>query len=149
MTSRLPAELVVGFEDIDEQHRTLFQRLDAAIQAAVADDSAGARAAMSALGDNLAAHFNAEESFMTATLYPERGRHKAAHDLFMQDFAALNEEMRLSGLSVPVVQWIRSRLREWVSFHIQVNDAPLARYLASKRFRPQAQATQGGKARSV
>src|SRR5690349_1671 len=142
MTYRLPPELTVGFEDIDAQHREIFEWLDAAVEAIAADDSAAARAAVSALGDVLVGHFTAEESFMAATQYPERGRHKAAHDLFMQDFSALTTEMQVAGLSVPVTHWLRSRVREWVSFHIQVNDVPLARYLASKRFRPEAQAAK-------
>ena len=43
-------------------------------------------------------------------------------------------DLETCGLSVPVVQWITLRLPEWVKFHIQVNDVPLGRFLASNRF---------------
>jgi len=137
MTWRMPPELVSGFEEIDGQHRVLFQRMETAAKAAQADDLAGTKVALAALGDDLAAHFGAEESFMSASGYPERVRHKSAHDLFMQDFAQLTRELATTGLSVPTVQWISTRVPEWVKFHVQVNDVPLGRYLASKRFRPE------------
>ena len=149
MSYRLPPELVVGFEEIDLQHRTLFERLDAVLAAAKADDTKATRETLAKLSDYLMAHFGAEESFMTATHYPERGRHKSAHDLFMQDFAQNLAELRTSGLSLPVIQWLTARVPEWVKFHIQVNDVPLGRYLASKRFRAQPEAARVDKPRVV
>jgi hemerythrin-like metal-binding protein len=137
MTTRIDPTLACGFEELDAQHRTLLDRVDAAAAAALHDDLAGTRAALADLRDALAEHFTAEESFMAATSYPERGRHKSAHDLFMQDFAQLGRELELAGLSPPNVQWITTRVTEWVKFHIQVNDLPLGRFLASRRFRPE------------
>jgi hemerythrin len=134
MSLRLTPELTVGFEEVDAQHRTMFQCLDALVAAAETDDAAGARTAMAALGDFLVVHFAAEESLMNAARFPERGRHKSAHDLFMQDFLQLGRDLDACGLSVPVVQWITLRIPEWVKFHIQVNDVPLGRFLASNRF---------------
>jgi len=135
MTMRLTPDLACGYEEIDGQHRTLLQRVDAAVQAAKADDLAAAKTALSALGDYLASHFNAEEALMSANTYPERGRHKSAHDLFMQDFAQLQREVEATGLALPNVLWISSRMPEWVKFHIQVNDIPLGRFLAVQRSR--------------
>ena len=139
-TLRLTPELTCGFEEIDGQHRILMQRLEAAVQAARADDLAAAKAALSALGDYLAAHFNSEEALMAANSYPERGRHKSAHDLFMQDFAQLGREVEATGLSIPNMLWIVSRMPEWIKFHIQVNDLPLGRFMAAQRFRSTAPA---------
>ncbi|HET9596330.1 MAG TPA: hemerythrin family protein [Anaeromyxobacteraceae bacterium] len=135
MTMRLTPELTCGFEEIDGQHRTLLQRVDAAVQAAKSDDLPATRSALSALGDYLASHFTAEESLMSANTYPERSRHKSAHDLFMQDFAQLQREVESTGLALPNVLWISTRMPEWVKFHIQVNDIPLGRYLAVQRTR--------------
>ncbi len=144
---RLPTPLLVGFEEIAAQHRILLDHLDAAIAAAKADDSLTARKAVASLGDYLMAHFASEESLMAAASYPERGRHKAAHDLFMQDFAQLCRELELTGLSVPVVDWIASRVPEWVKFHIQVNDVPLGRYLASRQNRAEVEPLSSRKPR--
>ena len=137
MSVRIPAELTVGFEDIDQQHRRILEAIETARAAASSGDAAAARTAVAALGDTLVSHFAAEEAYMLEALYPDRARHKAAHDLFLQDFAQLGRELQ-GGLSDLVVQWIGTRVAEWVKFHIRVNDAPLAEYLSSKRFRPRA-----------
>jgi len=137
--SRHAAGFEVGFEEMDAQHGHIFDRMEALTAALHADDGAAARAAIVALRDSLATHFAFEESVMEAAKYPERGRHKAAHDLFMQDFAQLTRDMEATGLSVPVIETFTSRIPEWVKFHIQVNDAPLGRFLAGARSRPGAE----------
>ena len=93
-------------------------------------------AAVAELGDYLMAHFAAEESFMEQASYPERARHKAAHDIFMQDFTQLVRELAMAGLSPLVRQWIVARVPEWIRFHIHANDIQLGRFLASRKFRP-------------
>ncbi len=140
MTHRLAPELASGFEEIDGQHAVLCTRLETALEAVRADSLAATKQALQALENYLVAHFTAEERFMAAAAYPERGRHKSAHDLFMQDFAQLIAEIEVTGLSVPVVEWITKRVPEWLKFHIQVNDLPLGRFLSAARFTPDAAA---------
>jgi hemerythrin len=135
MSARIPPELAVGFDEIDAQHRGILDAMEAAREAAAARDFAAVRASVAALGDVLLAHFASEEGFMAESLYPDRARHKAAHDLFMQDFAQLGRELE-GGLTDLAVQWIVTRVPEWVKFHIRVNDSALGNYLSSKRFRP-------------
>lgn len=135
MSMRIPQELTLGFEEMDRQHRALFAAMETAQAAAVVGDLPGTRAAVAVLGDALVWHFASEEAFMAESLYPDRARHKAAHDLFMQDFAQLGRELQ-GGLSDLVVQWIGTRVEEWVKFHIRVNDAPLAEFLSARRYRP-------------
>jgi hemerythrin len=133
---RLPPELSVGFEEIDGQHRHLLQYVEGAIAAVESDERARVTAALSELGDYLMAHFASEESFMAQASYPDRARHKAAHDIFMQDFVQLGRELETSGLSPLVRQWIVARVPEWIRFHIHANDIQLGRFLASRKFRP-------------
>ena len=144
MNVRLAPELTLGFEEIDAQHRGIVEAMDRAAEAARSGDLAATRGAVASLGDLLVAHFSAEEAFMAESLFPDRGRHKAAHDLFMQDFAQLGRELN-NGLSDLVVQWVATRVPEWVKFHIRVNDSALATFLASKRFRPAARPARAAK----
>jgi len=144
MSVRMPPELTLGFDEIDAQHRGILDAMDRAALAVRAGDLAGTRAAVAVLGDQLVAHFSAEEGFMAESLFPDRGRHKAAHDLFMQDFAQLGRELS-GGLSDLVVQWVATRVPEWVKFHIRVNDSALATYLASRRYRPAARPSRAAK----
>ena len=66
---------------------------------------------------------------MEEALYPERNRHKSAHDLFMQDFHQLIGDVEANRLSTANAEWVGARVVEWLKFHIQVNDVPLGRYL--------------------
>jgi hemerythrin len=140
MAHRLAPELVSGFEEIDGQHVQLLERLAAASQAVEADSLAATKRALQALGDYLLAHFAEEERLMAAAAYPERSRHESAHHLFMQDFVQLTREIDATGLSLLVVEWIRTRVPEWLKFHMHVNDIPLGRYLSARRSRPESQA---------
>lgn len=145
MSVRLAPELTLGFEEIDTQHRGILEAMDRAAESARAGNLAATRSAVATLGDQLVAHFSAEEGFMAESLFPDRGRHKAAHDLFMQDFAQLGRVLAGEGLSDLVVQWVATRVPEWVKFHIRVNDSALAAYLSSKRYRPAARPSRAAK----
>ena len=144
----LPAELSVGFEELDRQHGVVLEALEAACRSSLERNLPALRAAAAALGDALVAHFAAEEAFMEESLYPDRARHKAAHDLFMQDFAQLGRELQGAVLTDHAARWVNTRVPEWVKFHIRVNDEPLGRFLAARRFRPRAPAAAAPKSQA-
>ncbi len=146
MSARLPPELTVGFEELDRQHRRMIDLMNAATAAARTGDLAAVRAAVASLGDELVTHFSSEEGFMAEALYPDRARHKAAHDLFLQDFAQLGKELE-AGLSDLAVHWLTIRVPEWVKFHIGVNDVPLGQYLTARHFRPEQPRSTDAKSR--
>ncbi len=129
-------ELAVDHDDLDRQHAVLFARL-----ATVADLVERAlrpelERAVAALGDELFAHLAFEEALMEEARYPDRGRHKGAHELFVADFLQMRDELREQGPTPPVAEWLRVRIPEWLRFHIRVNDAPLAAFLAHRRPQP-------------
>jgi hemerythrin-like metal-binding protein len=135
MTARLPAELTVGFEEIDGQHRDLLDAIDR-VRASLDGEPGTLRAALAALNDRFIAHFAAEEAFMDASGYPDRGKHRSAHDLFMQEVARQARELELYGLTPPAREWVENGLPEWTKFHVRVNDVPLGIYLRARRFEP-------------
>jgi hemerythrin len=131
-------ELTLNNELLDEQHVDLFRRL-----AAAADALEGPREALDeavdAFADALVSHLASEERLMDESLYPERVRHKSAHELFIADFEKLRAELRASGPTVAVTDGLRRRVPEWLRFHTRVNDAPFGAYLARRRqFGPSA-----------
>jgi len=129
------AELTLNHEILDGQHAEIFRRL-----AAVAEVLEGTRAqiedALAALADSLVTHLATEEQLMDDALYPERGRHKSAHELFMADFLQMRATLRDEGPTPAVVDWVTRRIPEWLKFHISVNDYPLGLYLARRRTLP-------------
>jgi len=125
-------ELTVNHADMDRQHADLFRLAEAAAVAAEHQPRSGVERAIQSLADALIDHLSAEDAVMDETLYPERGRHKSAHELFLRDFLQLRAELDEKGPTPVVVDWLRRRLPEWLRFHILVNDVPLASHLASR-----------------
>jgi hemerythrin len=135
MSTRWTPELFVHDEELDRQHAEVFQRLEAA-GAALDETRAAAERAMAAVVDCFVAHLAAEERLMDESLYPDRARHRAAHDLFASDLLHLQEELLANGVTPPVRDGLLRRVPEWLRFHIIVNDAPLAAHLARRRPQP-------------
>ncbi len=125
-------ELTLNNELLDRQHVDLFRKLEAA--AAALD---GARKpledAVDAFADALVSHLAVEERLMDETLYPERTRHKSAHELFVADFEKLHAELLAAGPTAAVAEGLRRRVPEWLRFHTRVNDAPFGAYLARRK----------------
>lgn len=125
-------DLTLNHELLDLQHVELFRSLSAAAEA-VDGPAAGVEAAVAAVADVLVTHFATEEAAMDEALYPERARHRSAHELFMADFLQMRDELRRQGPTPVVADWIGRRIPEWLAFHIRVNDNPLGAYLARRR----------------
>jgi hemerythrin len=125
-------ELTINDELLDTQHVDLFRKLDDA-----ADALKGSRealdAAVSAFADSLMGHLTLEEHVMAELLYPERTRHKSAHEMFVADFERMRAELRANGATPQVADWVRRRLPEWLRFHIRVNDQPFATWALRRR----------------
>jgi hemerythrin-like metal-binding protein len=138
-------DLAVGHDVIDAEHRGMMQRV-AELRARVeAGDAPGAAAALAGLWGATVGHFASEEALMEQFAYPERRAHGGAHQLFLGDLKALMGELAEDGLTEDVAAWARQRVPEWITFHIETNDAPLARFVA-RRLAQRATATSRGPA---
>ena len=114
---------------LDEQHAEVFRRIDA-LGDALRGPPEDVEPAASALADALVTHLATEERIMDDTLYPERSRHRSAHELFMADFLQFRNRLRDEGPTADARDWATRRIPEWLRFHISVNDFPLGVYLA-------------------
>ena len=133
--SEWTSDLTLNNELLDRQHADVFRCL-AALADALAGPREGVERALAELSDSLLTHLAAEEQLMADALYPERARHKSAHELFMADFIQMRELLREEGPTPAVGEWVRRRIPEWLRFHISVNDFPLGVYLARRRQQP-------------
>ncbi len=123
-------ELTVNHDLLDRHHVDLFRRLRDAAAAADAGALPALSAAVADFADAFLEHVATEEALMDASLYPERGRHRAAHELFVADVVQVRAELRDRGTTPAVLEWVRSRAPEWLRFHIRTNDAPFGAWLA-------------------
>ncbi len=125
-------ELTLNHDLLDREHVELFRRL-AKAGAAIEDAPDDVEAAVAALAEVLVEHLADEEQLMDDSLYPERVRHKSAHELFVADFERMRVELREKGPTDAVADALLRRIPEWLRFHIRVNDAPFGAYLARRR----------------
>lgn len=132
MTTDWTPELTLNHELLDRQHVELFRRL-AEAGASLERSPTEVENALAAFADALVDHLATEERIMDDTLYPERVRHRSAHELFLADFLEVREELRRSGPTPSVAEGIRVRIPGWLRFHIKVNDLPLGLFLARRQ----------------
>lgn len=139
MTRDWTPEVTLNHELLDRQHVEIFRRLQQAV-AALDRSRADLEAAVAGLADALVDHVAVEERIMDETLYPERVRHRSAHEMFLADFGKLRDELRAQGPTASVAEGLRVRVPEWLRFHIRVNDQPLGLFLVRRQkpgLRPQ------------
>lgn len=125
-------ELAVKHEELDRQHAELFRLLEQASAAYQAGGAAEVTRALTAFTEIMMRHTATEEALMEESLFPDRGRHKTAHEVFLADLTQLAAELKSVGPTPQVGDWIRVRLPEWLRFHIAVNDARLGAHLAQR-----------------
>lgn len=132
MAGEWSPELTLNHDLLDDQHVDLFRRLQAAA-AALDGPREALEDAVTGFASALVDHVAVEERLMDETLYPERVRHRSAHELFVADLQKLRAELGAQGATPSVAEGLRHRIPEWLRFHIRVNDAPFGAYLARRR----------------
>ncbi|MEI7706460.1 MAG: hemerythrin family protein [Deltaproteobacteria bacterium] len=120
---------ILDMPEMDSPHREMVARAE---ELAVAARSRNAKKAANLLDELLettAFHFAQEDEWMDRTSYPDRVAHRTAHDLFLQDLHASALEIRAAGITPRVLEWACGRLPQWIRFHMEKNDRPLARHI--------------------
>lgn len=126
---------VLDHPDLDVPHADLLARAEELAAAAQARHVRKAATLVDGLLTAAARHFAVEEELMDRTAYPGRVAHRTSHDLFLQDLHGSAREIEEHGVSPRVLDWATGRLQEWLRFHMETNDRPLAAHL--KRVAPQ------------
>jgi hemerythrin len=123
-------DLSVGVKDIDEQHKTLVDLVNQ-LHRAISEH----RASEVAIGilEELAAytqtHFQTEEALMSLLQYDGYRVHKAVHDALIEEVAELKAKLAAGKASVNFE--LMHFLKQWLTKHIQGDDAQLGAYLVS------------------
>lgn len=127
-----PSELDVGHGILDAQHDRMIARIAELGRRVEAEDAPGTASSLAALWDETVAHFAGEDAMMEEHAYPERTAHRSAHHLFLEDLKSLIREVNEQGVTQDLAEWALHRMPEWVKFHIQANDAPLAQFVVRR-----------------
>ncbi len=124
--------MAVGISEIDSQHRELFQSINNLLDAM--SQGKGSQEIMKIiqfLEEYVVIHFSTEERYMKQTNYPDYPAHKAQHEAFAKDFAALKQEFinhnKPTYLRLQIE--VGHRLIKWLLSHIGKVDKKLGKYL--------------------
>jgi hemerythrin len=124
-------EYSVGYPEIDNQHKRLFQLADE-LHSAMAS-----RKGKDILGKTLSnliaytkGHFASEEQLMQAHHYPDYLQHKVAHDALTARVVEFQKEFEGNGIALTV--GLLQFLKDWLTHHIGETDRKIAAYLKAQ-----------------
>ncbi len=124
--------LALGHAEIDGQHKELFRRFGALVQAMESGNLKDIAVLFDFLGEYVTKHFAAEEQVMTATAYPGANVHAAIHARFVREYGELRMLFDAAGASRGVAVKTRTWIEDWLRSHIAGVDQALARHLRAR-----------------
>jgi hemerythrin len=126
-------DLSVGVEEIDIQHKELFEMINA-LDAAMKKGKAKKEimGLVGFLDDYIVNHFGTEEKYMIAHGYPDYPYHKKKHDWFREEFSGIKKRLDAGTPLVEVIGLSNNLLITWFSNHIRTIDKSLGGFLASR-----------------
>lgn len=113
----------VGNEEIDSQHRTMFNLLHSLpdkVTPEILEDFLGF------LFRHMSEHFKCEEKIMADVGYPKLAHHKRLHD-------KLTETVTVFIKNKPSASTIKEFVLEWQSLHILTHDRDFFEYMDSRK----------------
>lgn len=123
----------VGVDLIDVQHRELFRRVSALVEAmrsAQGKDSVGQ--VLDFLADYVLDHFGTEARLMAQHHYPGAAAHLAEHTQFVATVKELKQQLEQFGPSAHLAMEVNNKVCNWLVKHVLGTDKSLGAFLASK-----------------
>ena len=124
-------DYLVGQQEIDSQHKRLFQLADQ-LHAAMTTGK-GKDVMLKTLGDLIdytKRHFAAEEKLMQKSNYPDYLAHKVFHDKLTAQVVQFQTEFA-AGKSTVTIQLLQF-LKDWLQHHIGETDRKIAVFLSQR-----------------
>lgn len=125
--------LSVGVDLIDEQHKSLIQRLNDMSEAvAQRQGEFETTRTLRFLIEYADFHFSCEEGHMEATGFPGLGQQQREHARFRTTLANLKQDYEEEGSTKGLAKALDTFLGTWLARHIQGIDRQFAGFLAEK-----------------
>lgn len=126
--------LAVGVPEIDNQHKELFNRIDALLEASGKGRGREEVAStISFLESYVVTHFRSEEGLMAKFNYPNITQHKQLHADFVKEFGALKAQFERDGVNSLLVIAVQKKVVEWLKIHIGRDDKAVGNFIQTKR----------------
>lgn len=127
----------LGVPLIDEQHKELFQRVEAFMQVlrstASWNDKVGkVNETLEFMNAYVVEHFRDEEAYQQKIGYPASQEHKKIHRDMVDYVLAVTEEYKSKGFDEQLMQRFAGKLMAWLINHVATEDQQIAAYAISK-----------------
>lgn len=126
-------DLEVGIEEIDNQHKELFRKINELLDAC---NQAKGREVVGKiidfLGSYVVEHFQCEEKYMMKYNYPELKSHQTHHAQFIQNFGELKAKFETDGPGAHIVILTNRVVVGWLNSHIRNVDRQMGAFLKTK-----------------
>lgn len=127
------SDLATSVDEIDNQHKELFRRINNLLDACnLGRGKAEVQNVIAFLEDYVISHFAEEEKFMEKYSYPDAGVHRAQHKEFMKNFSDLKRQFETDGPGVHIVISTNQIVVDWLRTHILKLDKALGAFLKAR-----------------
>jgi len=127
-------DLVTNVKLIDDQHKELFDRINAVTSMGAA--SAGkneTEKTLDMLGAYIVKHFGDEEALQRSSGYPKYDYHRKLHQFYISEYHKMRAEYKANGPSVQFSLQLSKSIIDWIIKHIKNVDRELGMFINSKK----------------
>lgn len=130
-------DLSVGVDEVDNQHKELFKRINS-LRAAMGQGKGREEIGKTVkfLEEYVVEHFSTEEKYMDRYGYPAYAAHRSAHAAFIKDFGDLKKRLETLESQGAITSFLtiemQRRLYDWLINHIGNVDKAMGAFLSEK-----------------
>jgi hemerythrin len=123
--------LSIGVLEIDAQHKLLFEKFDAFLEACHAEAEVDTvHRLFWFLEAYTVTHFNDEEKLMQRCAYPDYLPHRREHQAFASEIGRIKETLKTEGPNQRLVSGITKLVSEWLINHISGMDRAIGHFIS-------------------
>jgi len=124
------ASLETGFDDVDNQHKELFEKLGAFLDAyEKREDEKVVLDLFEFLTHYVQEHFQSEEKYMKKYHYPGMSEHIKEHNKLLEVVRLFKVRYKQEGFTDHFMGEVKKVMTDWLLDHIVKTDMELGRYL--------------------
>jgi hemerythrin len=122
--------LVLGLDEIDKQHRSIFEQFKKVSEAAQQGKSAAIIEELAAfLFEYAHLHFSTEDGIMVEYGYPKIEVQREEHATFSRDANEIRQRIGRQGASKEIAIEATAKLMRWIIQHIRKHDKEMVAYV--------------------
>lgn len=126
--------IATGNETIDNQHKELFDRVNAFAHAITQEAEAEQlEPTLKFLEEYIAFHFSAEEKLLADNGYPDLAVHKSQHAYYVRNLQNIKLEYARKGPSPEITDLVYKHVTTWLLAHIEKADGAWAAWLRKNK----------------